>query len=94
MTLNLLTNPTIPVKNRIKAIMALHNVTMIDIAKELNISTPAVSQAISGKATSHRITKALSKKLGVDVAQLYQQYNNKDNKSKSKQKGDKKNAKP
>ena len=89
-----LSDATIPPKIRVKTALEINGVKSSDIARELNLSNAAVSRVISGVATSRRITKALSKKLGVDVAQLYQQYNNKDNKSKSKQKGDKKNAKP
>lgn len=85
MTLNPLTDPTIPAKNRVKALMQLKGITMAEIARELNISLPAVSEAIAATQTSYRIMRTLSKKLGVSLDELSQWYG-KEFKPKSKQK--------
>ena len=85
MTLNPLTDPTIPAKNRVKALMQLKGITMAEIARELNISVPAVSEAISATQNSYRVMRTVAEKLGVSLDELSQWYG-REFKPKSKQK--------
>ncbi|KAA0257187.1 helix-turn-helix transcriptional regulator [Deferribacter autotrophicus] len=63
--------PFIDKKNYIKALLVAKGIKLTDIAKELNVALPTVSQVISGKKTSFRIQKAISEALSVPYEDLW-----------------------
>ena len=53
------------------SIMKLHGVTSTQVAKTLNVTRSAVSQAISGRARSERIESHIARKVGLERERLF-----------------------
>lgn len=62
-------------KNFIKARLIERGIKLVDIARELGIAPPTVTQVISGIKTSRRIQKTIAQKIGMNVDELWPKNN-------------------
>lgn len=57
--------------NEIRILMLMTKVTQAGIARELNVTRPAVNQIIDGTYTSDRIRRKIAEKCGVDITRIW-----------------------
>jgi len=54
-----------------KELLIKKQISQVEIAREINVTTPAISIVMSGRSRSYRIEKAISDRAGVPYEEMW-----------------------